>query len=237
MLDFVIPETIEKTKTVSPAFSIIRRKDLMTKGGKLEAFYNERTHMWCDDIIELCEQIDEKIETERDRVNTVFSGYKSIPISISSTHKWDDFVKYLKNLNDKFQTLDPKITFADEETAREDYVMHKLDYVMAPGDCSAWHRLVGRLYNEEDKRKIEWAIGALITGDSRKIQKCIFIEGQPGKGKSTIFEIMQNMFPYYYTAFKAESLGNENDKFALSSFAKNPLFAIDADAKLANMTC
>ena len=208
----------------------------MTKGGRFEAFYNEKTNMWSDDIIELCLQIDEKLENEEHRVNEVFNGYKYIPISISSTHKWDDFVKYVKNLNDKFQTLDPKITFADQETCREDYVMHKLDYVMAPGDCSAWHTLVGRLYNEEDKRKIEWAIGALISGDSRKIQKCIFIEGQPGKGKSTIFEIMQNMFPYYYTAFKAESLGNENDKFALSAFAKNPLFAIDADAKLANMT-
>lgn len=236
MLDFVIPESIEKTKRISPAFSIIRRKDLMTKGGRFEAFYNEKTNMWSDDIIELCMQIDEKLENEEQRVNEVFNGYKYIPISISSTHKWDDFVKYVKNLNDKFQTLDPKITFADQDTCREDYVMHKLDYVMAPGDCSAWHTLVGRLYNEEDKRKIEWAIGALITGDSRKIQKCIFIEGQPGKGKSTIFEIMQNMFPYYYTAFKAESLGNESDKFALSAFSKNPLFAIDADAKLSNMT-
>lgn len=236
MLDFVIPETIEKTKKISPAFSIIRRKDLMTKGGKFEAFYNEKTNLWCDDIIELCEQIDDKLEEEENRVNQVFNGYKYIPISISSTHKWDDFVKYVKNLNDKFVTLNPKITFADQETKREDYVMNKLDYVMAPGDYSAWDTLVSRLYTPEDKQKIEWAIGALISGDSRKIQKCIFIEGQPGKGKSTIFEIMQNMFPYYYTAFKAESLGNEADKFALSSFARNPLFAIDADAKLSNMT-
>ena len=236
MLDFVIPEILEKNKTISPAFSIIRRRDLMTKGGKFEAFYNERTKLWSDDIIELCELIDDKLKDKEDEVNTTLSGYHMVPISISSTHKWDDFVKYVKNLNDKFEGIDPYIKFADDDTCRDDYAMHKLDYVMAPGDYSAWDTLVGRLYDEEDKRKIEWAIGALITGDSRKIQKCIFIEGQPGKGKSTIFEIIQNMFPYYGTTFKAESLGDESDKFALSSFARNPLFAIDADAKLSNMS-
>ena len=237
MLDFVILEKDTKHKFIKPTFSVTKRKDLMTKGGKFEAFYNDETGLWSTDLGELTELIDEKSKAKRDEIKEhLEEDYKIVAMDTYNSGILTSFNKYVKDAPNIFKTLDPKITFADQEVTRTDYCQHKLDYVMEEGDCSAWNKLVGTLYAPEERQKIEWAMGCLIAGDSRKLQKAVFIEGKPGKGKSTIFEIMQEMFPHYYGTFTAEQLGDDSDQFSLASLASNPLFAIDADAKLYNLT-
>ena len=237
MLDFVLLEKDTKKKVIKPTFSVTRRKDLMTKGGKFEAFYNDETGLWSTDLEELTELIDAKSQQKCDEIKEhLEEDYHICSMDSYNSGVLKSFNNYVKDAPNIFKTLDPHVTFADEETTRTDYCKHKLDYVMAEGDCSAWDKLVGTLYAPEERLKLEWAIGCVISGDSRKLQKCVFIEGQPGKGKSTIFEIMQGMFPYYYASFTAETLGDDSDQFSLASLAPNPLFAIDADAKLYNLT-
>lgn len=236
MLDFLIKTKDDKHKKISCTFRSTRRKDLMTKGGKFEAFYDDKTGMWSTDMDELCIRVDEEIDEKLREVNSANSGYLAEYMSVYNTGILKSFINFVKDVPDKFDTLDKRVIFANEETTREDYCAHKVDYILEEGDCSAWDKLIGTLYGPEDREKFEWAIGALISGKSRNIQKAIFVEGQPGRGKSTIFDIMQEMMPYHSNAFVAEDLGNESKQFAASAFAKNPLFAIDADAKLFNIS-
>lgn len=237
MLDFVLLERDTKKHQIKPTFSVTKRKDLMTKGGRFEAFYNDETGLWSTDLGELTELIDAKSQHKCDEIKEhLEEDYRIVSMDTYNSGVLKSFNNYVKDAPNIFKTLDPHVTFADDDTTRTDYCMHKLDYIMEEGDCSAWDKLIGTLYDEDERRKLEWAIGCLISGDSRKLQKCIFIEGQPGKGKSTVFEILQGMFPYYYGTFTAESLGDDSDQFSLASLASNPLFAIDADAKLYNLT-
>lgn len=236
MLDFLVKIKDDKHKKVSCTFRSTRRKDLMTKGGRFEAFYDDKTGMWSTDMDDLCVRVDEELDEKVDEINRVVPGYFPEYMSIYNTGTLKSFINFVKDVPDKFETLDKRVVFANEETTREDYCAHKVDYILEPGDYSAWDKLIGTLYGPEDREKFEWAIGALISGKSREIQKAIFVKGQPGRGKSTIFDIMQEMMPYHSAAFVAEDLGNESKQFAASAFAKNPLFAIDADAKLFNIS-
>lgn len=48
------------------------------------------------------------------------------------------------------------------------------------------------LYSPEERKKLEWAIGAIVTGDSKNIQKFEVLYGPPGSGKSTVLNLIQN---------------------------------------------
>jgi replication-associated recombination protein RarA len=48
------------------------------------------------------------------------------------------------------------------------------------------------LYAPSERMKIEWAIGAIVNGDSKKLQKFLVMYGAPGTGKSTVINIIQN---------------------------------------------
>ena len=82
------------------------------------------------------------------------------------------------------------------------------------------------LYDEENRRKIEWAVGSIVNGDSKKIQKFLVLYGAPGTGKSTVLNIIQKLFEGYYSVFDAKALGSSNNSFALEAFKTNPLVAI-----------
>ena len=236
MLDFLVKFKEDKHKSISCTFRSTRRKDLMTKGGRFEAFFDEKTGMWSTDLDELCIRVDEELEEKAAEVNAVSPGYTPEYMSVYNTGILKSFINFIKDVPDKFDTLDKRVVFADETPTREDFCAHKVDYILEEGDYSAWDKMMSTLYDPEDREKFEWAIGALFSGKSREIQKAIFVEGQPGRGKSTIFDIMQEMMPYHSTAFVAEDLGNDSKQFAVSAFAKNPLFAVDADAKLFNIS-
>ena len=91
------------------------------------------------------------------------------------------------------------------------------------------------LYSPEERHKIEWAIGAIVTGDSKTIQKFLVLYGAPKTGKSTILNIIQMLFDGYYSVFDAKSLGSSGHQFALESFKNNPLVAIQHDGDLSRI--
>jgi hypothetical protein len=131
--------------------------------------------------------------------------------------------------------LDENLTFATQEVKRSDYVSRRLPYSLDEGDHSSWDELVGTLYSVEERRKIEWAIGSIVSGDSKKIQKFFVFYGQPGTGKSTIMSIVEKLFEGYTATFEAKALGSSNNSFATEAFKSNPLVAIQHDGDLSRI--
>src|SRR5690606_10273707 len=108
---------------------------------------------------------------------------------------------------DNSHQLDQNLTFSNTEVKKSDYVSRRLPYPLEGGDISAWDELVGTLYSVEERAKIEWAIGAIVSGDAKKIQKFLVLYGPAGTGKSTILNIIQMLFDGYVTTFEAKALG------------------------------
>lgn len=106
---------------------------------------------------------------------------------------------------------------------------------MEQGNISAYNKLISTLYSEEERRKIEWAIGSIVAGDSKYIQKFMVLYGAAGTGKSTILNIIQALFEGYYSVFDAKALGSSNNSFALEAFKTNPLVAIQHDGDLSRI--
>lgn len=83
--------------------------------------------------------------------------------------------------------------------------------------------------------KIEWAIGSIVCGESQKLQKFLVLYGAAGTGKSTILNIIQQLFEGYYSVFDAKALGSSSNSFALEAFKSNPLVAIQHDGDLSRI--
>jgi len=118
--------------------------------------------------------------------------------------------------------LDENIIFSNHETAKEDYASKKLSYPLEECDTPAYDKLIGTLYSEEERKKIEWAIGSIVSGDSKKIQKFMVLYGSAGTGKSRVFkEELKNYFKEYRERYNADDgsrvrsyyIGFKTDKF------------------------
>ena len=220
MLDFIDVGVIAEKKNCliyGPKFIVCsKNKDLMVKGGKFFAVWDEER---VQDIID--KQVRDYIDN-----NTTVGNYKIATMEDFDTGRWSTFKKYISTLSDRFHNLDEKITFQNTEVKKEDYVSKRLPYAFVPGNIDSWDEIVGTLYSEEERQKIEWAIGAIISGDSKRIQKFLVFHGPPKTGKSTILNIISMLFEGYYCTFDSEALGNANNAFSLEAFRDNPLVGI-----------
>jgi len=138
-------------------------------------------------------------------------------------------------VDDNYRQLDQHLVWSNSDPKREDYASKRLPYPFEAGDHSAWDELMAKLYSPEERTKLEWAIGAVVSGDSKKIQKCIVIYGSGGKGKSTVLNIIQEMFDGYCAQFRAADLGNVAKDFAMAPFNTFPLVALDHDTDLSRI--
>ena len=91
------------------------------------------------------------------------------------------------------------------------------------------------LYSPQERDKIEWAIGAIVAGDSKWIQKFLVFYGPPASGKSTIIGIIEKLFVGYVATFEAKALTSNNGTFAMEAFESNPLVAIQHDGDLSRV--
>ena len=241
MFDFVniTQKSVKKGVTeVYPEFIVRRTKDLMVRGKAFYAVWDEDSELWCTDENFVAAKIDEAIRTkvkelkEDPGFNDIVSGKY---MSNFSTNKWLEWQKYVKSLPDNYHELDSNIIFANSKPKKTDYVSKLLPYDMKDGSIDAYEEIMSTLYNEEERAKLEWSIGAIISGDSKHIQKFIVLKGAPGTGKSTFLNIVQKLFPGYYKSFSAKALGSNNDSFALEAFKDNPLIAIQHDGDLSRI--
>ena len=241
MIDFlIISERVLKNGTteVYPKFRIYpKSQDLMIRGGDFYAAWIEELGLWStneDDVLHL---IDRELQAYGDAIYERAGGRVSIlKMQDSDSGMVDIWHKYCqRQLRDSYQNLDEKLIFSNTEVNKKDYASKRLPYPLEEGDISAWDKLISTLYDEEERHKIEWAIGAIVTGDSKHIQKFITMYGAPGTGKSTILNVIQQLFQGYDAVFDAKALGSATNAFALEAFNTNPLVAIQHDGDLSKI--
>lgn len=239
MLDFVrIAVVTEKSGTkVFPKFLVKPSQDLMIRGGKFYAIWDEEHKRWSSDEYRAIEMIDEEVEAYF-KSNREFLGDHAKPFYLwdadsGMVDKWHKYCQ--KQQSDKFHPLDENLIFSNMEVTKTSYATKTLSYPLSEGDISAYERLVNVLYSPAERHKIEWAIGAIVSGESKYIQKFLVFYGGPGTGKSTILNIIQELFDGYYATFDAKALGSRSDAFALEPFKDNPLVAIQHDGDLSHI--
>ena len=233
--------TVEKgprkgTMELYPDFKVGRSKDLMVRGRSFYAVWDEEASLWSTDEYDIQRLMDKELDEEADAVEKRDGLRPSIKtLGSFGTNSWSQFRKYLQNISDNSHQLDEKLTFADTVVKKSDHVSKRLPYSLAPGDHSAWDELLGTLYSDEEKAKIEWAIGAVVSGDAKRIQKFLVFYGPAGTGKSTILNIIQQLFEGYTTTFEAKALGMASGAFSTEVFKDNPLVAIQHDGDLSRI--
>lgn len=242
MLDFLMISS-RNTKNgveIYPRFRLYpESQDLMIRGGDFYAVWNENLGLWSTNERDAMRMIDQELDNYAAKYREQHPEQDNVRVMYmwdSETGKIDAFHKYCqKQLRDSFEMLDEKLIFSNTETDKKDYASKRLNYPLEKGDISAWDKLISTLYSEEERMKIEWAIGSIVSGDSKEIQKFMVLYGSAGTGKSTILNIIQQLFDGYYCVFDAKALGSNGSQFALEAFRKNPLVAIQHDGDLSRI--
>ena len=240
MIDFLMISTRSTKRGVIeiyPKFIIKKSSDLMIRGGDFYAIWIEERGLWSTDEQDALQLIDKELDKFAEENSQKFDS------QIKVLHMWDAesgmidaWHKYCqKQMRDSFHTLDDKLIFSNTETTKNDYASKRLPYPLESGDISAFDKLISTLYEPEERHKIEWSIGSIVSGESKHLQKFMVLYGSAGTGKSTILNIIQKLFEGYYSVFDARALGSTSNSFALEAFKSNPLVAIQHDGDLSRI--
>ena len=240
MIDFLMISTRSTKRGVIeiyPKFIIKKSSDLMIRGGDFYAIWLEDRGLWSTDEQDALQLIDLELDRYAEE------NRKNFDSSVKVLHMWDSesgmidsWHKYCqKQMRDSFHMLDEKLIFSNTPTNKKDYASKKLKYPLEEGTINAYDKLMSTLYSETEREKIEWAIGSIVCGDSKKLQKFMVLYGAAGTGKSTVLNIIQQLFDGYYSVFDAKALGSSSNSFALEAFKSNPLVAIQHDGDLSRI--
>ena len=207
----------------------------MVRGGTFYAVWDEKKGFWSTNSNDVIRMIDRAM-VEYKKSDVTLENAKILYMKYSSSGSIDQWWKFVKKqVIDHYHPLDEKLTFLNTPTNKLDYASKHLDYALEKGSHEAWDELITTLYSPTEQHKIEWAIGCVVSGDSRYLQKFFVFYGDSGTGKSTILNVIQKLFKDYYTVFDAKALGNSNSEFALAPFKSNPLVAIQHDGDLSKI--
>ena len=243
MLDFLMFEKHFVNKTgkmeIYPTFRLYPKpKDLMIRGGDFYAVWIEEKQIWSTDEDDVLALIDIETRKQVDEYNKSMGENTAYGVYLynSNNNLIDRWHKYCqKQIRDTYKILDQKLIFLNEEITRECYATKHLPYALEPGNITAYNRLMDVLYTPDERHKIEWAIGSIVNGDSKELQKFMVFYGASGTGKSTVLNIIQMLFEGYWCVFDAKALGSASSSFALEPFRNNPLVAIQHDGDLSRI--
>jgi hypothetical protein len=238
-MDFYMIATKEEkdgTFTVYPDWVVHETKDLLVNQGSFQAVWVEETGLWSTNEYDVAIMVDKALEQRAQEVAAKSGHVVNVKsMRAFSSKSWNGYKRHIRDLPENRHDLNATLVFANSEVKKEDYATHRLPYALEPGSIDAWDEIVGTLYSPEERAKIEWAIGAVVSGDSVKIQKFLVFYGKPGSGKSTILDVILNMFHGYTTIFNAKELTSSSNQFATAPFALNPLVAIQHDGDLSRI--
>ena len=239
--DFVTPQIRTRGSgknaklEIYPEFITTASKDLMVRGKDFYAIWDEEKGCWSTSLDDVIRLIDDAMEKKKNS-DPEYKDAKIQYMKYSSSGAIDQWWKYIKKqVADSYHPLDEKLVFQNTPVSREDYSSKRLPYALEKADHPAWDELVGTFYSPEERHKIEWAIGSVVNGDSKWIQKFFVFYGDSGTGKSTILKVIEKLFDGYRSSFEAKVLGNTNSDFALEAFKSNPLVAIQHDGDLSRI--
>jgi len=220
---------------IFPDFTVGRSKDLMVRGRSFYAIWDEEKGLWSTDEYDVQRLVDKELSEFADKLKKDGHICTVKYLRSFSSNTWSQFQNFLSKVGDNAHTLDQNLTFSNTEVSKSDYISKRLPYPLAPGSTPAWDELIGTLYSVEERAKIEWAIGSVVSGDSKKIQKFLVLYGPAGTGKSTVLNIVQKLFEGYTTTFEAKALASSNGTFSTEAFKNNPLVAIQHDGDLSKI--
>jgi hypothetical protein len=210
----------------------------MVRGKDFYAIWDEEKGMWSTDEFDVQRLVDKELHEYAKFTATRIDPSIDLEVkymSNFSTNSWAQFRKYVGLLSDNAHQLDDHLIFSNTPFTRKDYVSKKLPYPLEKGSTEAWDLFMSTVYDPEEREKIEWTIGAIVSGEAKNIQKFLVIYGEAGSGKSTVLDIIQKLFAGYYTTFEAKALGANNNTFATEAFRGNPLVAIEHDGDLSRL--
>lgn len=235
---FTIRERINKEGVVEvfPDFKVCRSKDLMVRAKSFYAIWDEQRGMWSTDEYDVQRLVDQELWNHAKELQSRGSVTNIQSMGSFSSRSWVQFRSYLGHLTDNSHQLDDTLTFSNSIVTKEDHVSKRLAYPLSEeGAIDSYEQLVNVLYEPEQRQKFEWAIGSVIAGDSRFIQKFLVFYGAPGTGKGTVIGIAEQLFDGYVSAFSAKDLTSGSNQFATEPFRGNPLVAIDHDGDLSRI--
>ena len=240
MIDFLMIATrMGKRNTIEiyPKFIIKKSKDLMIRGSDFYAIWLEERGLWSTEEQDALQLIDRELDLYVQKHKQLLNdSYRVLHMWDAESGMIDNWHKYCqRQMRDNYHTLDDTLIFANTPVKKDSYASKRLPYPLEEGDISAYDELIGTLYSPEEREKIEWAIGAIVNGDSKKIQKFLVLYGPPGSGKSTVLNIVEKLFEGYCGTFDSKALGSSSNAFALEAFKSNPLIAIQHDGDLSHI--
>lgn len=240
MLDFLVISTRSGKRgiiEIYPKFIIKKSSDLMIRGGDFYAIWREDLGLWSTDEQDAVDLIDRELNRYAEENCKRFDeNYRVMHMWDAETGMIDAWHRYCqKQMKDQFHMLDEKLIFSNIKTGKKDYASKVLSYPLEAGEPKAYNKLMSTLYSPVERHKIEWAIGSVVSGDSKRLQKFMVLYGSAGTGKSTVLNIIQQLFEGYYSVFDAKALGSSSNAFALEAFRSNPLVAIQHDGDLSRI--
>lgn len=239
MFDFLRISTRSSKQGIEiyPKFRICKSSDLMIRGGDFYAIWLEDRGMWSTDEQDVLDRIDYELDKYAKENKELFGEHpRVLHVRDSETRfigAWHQFCQ--RDMRDSYHMLDEKLIFSNMPTSKKDYASKRLPYPLEQGSHEAYDRLMSVLYSPEERMKIEWAIGSIVSGESKRLQKFMVLYGAAGTGKSTVLNIIQQLFEGYYSVFDAKALGSASNAFALEAFKTNPLVAIQHDGDLSRI--
>lgn len=236
-MDFIrvaAKENKDGTREFFPSLQVLRSQDLVIRGGQFVAIWDEETGLYSRKMYDAADIIDRvfaKMVSDKVRPGDIIKKMRSFDNQMFSR-----LLSLIRSIGDMGPDLDQKIIFADMVPSKDDAATFKMSYALREADHPAWDHLVDVLYAPHERLKIEWAIGSILSGEAaEKVQKMYVFYGAPGTGKSTIMNIIHNIFQGHTTTFSAYEMGRRDSQFSLEPFAKNPLVAIDQDGDMSRI--
>lgn len=222
---------------IYPKFIVGKPNDLMIRGSDFYAIWMEERGLWSTDEQDVIRTIDRELRTYADEYQkTHDNGFHVLYMWDAESGMIDNWHKYCqRQMRDNFHPLDEVLIFSNTPVKKESYASKRLPYPLEPGSINAYDELMGVLYSPEEREKLEWAIGAVVNGASKEVQKFIVLYGDPGSGKSTVLNIVQKLFEGYCGVFDSRALGSSSNAFALEAFKSNPLVSIQHDGDLSRI--
>lgn len=236
---FKIRERASKNGNIEifPDFTVGHHKDIMIRGKSFYAIYDASRGMWSTDEADVQRLVDAELYEHYEHTKQSHEGDLVTVRSMANygSKAWKDYHDYTRQMFDSYHPLNSKLIFSNQPVSKEDYASRTLSYPLEEGDYSAWDELSSTLYDPDERAKIEWAIGAIISGDAKTIDKFLVLYGDPGSGKGTILDIIGKLFEDYCVVFEAQKLGSKGGEFATAAFKDNPLVAMQYDSDLSRI--
>ena len=211
--------------------------DLMIRGGDFYAVWLEEEKRWSTEEQDALDIIDAELKKyasnyhapEDSKVRVLYMW----DAETGMIDRWHKFCQ--KQMRDNYKQLDEKLIFSNTDVKKKDYSSKRLNYPLEDCPTPAYEEMMSVLYSPEERHKIEWSIGSVVNGDSKKIQKFVVLYGPPGSGKGTVLDIIDQLFNGYTTTFSARNLGMASAQFALEPFKEAPLVAMQMDGDLSRI--